>query len=396
MPRWMVALAVVLVLQTLAAYLTRLVPVLSPAFMAEFGWEESWIGYLTAANMAGAMCMLAGGMGLLRRMGGLLLLQASIFLGAAALLLFQFPYVAAALLASVLIGLSNGTGTPAGSAVLIRHRPAAHHNLVFSIRQAGVPLGGVAAGLAIPLLADWGGWRSALLVSALVTLALTALLLPLRRPIESPREPAPLRWPRLRDIGRPLRAAASSPELLRVTLVGGIFAIAQAAWFAFAVTYLVVALGYPLALAGLVFAVMQAASVVGRIALGLVADRASSEATLAVVAVLSAAATALFGLATPDWPLWSIMLLSAVGGATVSGWNGVQVAEVTRRAPRELLAEAVAGSTIVVFASNMLAPLLFAAFVAATRRFDIAFAAAGACSLLCLPLLLRRPKTRRA
>ena len=82
MPRWMAALAVVVVLQTLAAYLTRLVPVLSPAFMAEFGWEESWIGYLTAANMAGAMCMLAGGMGLLRRMGGLLLLQASILIGA--------------------------------------------------------------------------------------------------------------------------------------------------------------------------------------------------------------------------------------------------------------------------------------------------------------------------
>jgi len=40
-----------------------------------------------------------------------------------------------------------------------------------------------------------------------------------------------------------------------------------------------------------------------------------------------------------------------------------------------------------VFASNMLAPMLFAAFVAATGRFDLAFLIAGLCSLLALPLL---------
>ncbi len=46
MPTWIVAIAVILVLQTAAAFLTRLIPVASPAFMAEFGWDQSWIGYL--------------------------------------------------------------------------------------------------------------------------------------------------------------------------------------------------------------------------------------------------------------------------------------------------------------------------------------------------------------
>ena len=50
-----------------------------------------------------------------------------------------------ALLASVLIGLSNGTANPAGSEVLQRFTPPAHRNFVFSIKQAGVPLGGVIA-----------------------------------------------------------------------------------------------------------------------------------------------------------------------------------------------------------------------------------------------------------
>ena len=37
--------------------------------------------------------------------------------------------------------------------------------------------------------------------------------------------------------------------------------------------------------------------------------------------------------------------------------------------------------------SNMLAPVAFAAFVALTGRYDYAFFAAGAFSLICLPLL---------
>jgi nitrate/nitrite transporter NarK len=133
---------------------------------------------------------------------------------------------------------------------------------------------------------------------------------------------------------------------------------------------------------------MQAFGVVGRIVMGWIADNvASSTATLACLAVLSAAVTVLFGLVQADWPVWSLMALAAVAGVTVSGWNGVQIAEVAHRSPRGLVGETAAGSVILVFASNMLAPVAFAAFVAATGRFDVAFVIAGACSLLSLPLL---------
>lgn len=395
MPNWILALAVVLVLQTVAAFLTRLIPVVSPALMAEFRWDESWIGYLSAANIIGAMVVLLGGIGLMRSVGHLLTLQVTILVGAVALLLFQVPSIAFALLASALIGLSNGTSTPSGSAVLIRFTPAAHHNLAFSIRQAGVPLGGVAAGLIIPLLVDWLGWRAALTVSAAAAFALTSLMLPLRGAIDATRDPASLRWPGFADLAAPLRAAFATPDIRSIVLVGAVFSAAQSCWFTFAVTYLVVALGYPLALAGIVFAVMQAAGVFGRIALGIVADRTSSAATLAVVAMLSAVVTVTFAQARPDWPLWGMILIAAAAGATVASWNGIQVAETARRAPQAMLAEAIAGGVILVFAGNMLAPILFAAFVAATGRFDLAFMIAGACSLLCLPLLWRMHRRQK-
>ena len=387
-PAWLVAIAVILILQTASAYLSRLIPIASPAFMAEFGWDQSWIGYLAAANIVGALFVLFACVGLIRRMGSVLALQASLGIGAVSLILFHYPSVALALLASALIGLSNGTANPAGSEVLQRYTPRAHRNLVFSIKQAGVPLGGVIAGLSIPALIETFGWRSALAIAGAGALVAAALMLPFRSSIDGPRERTPSRRMSLADLAVPLRSLTGAPGLLRISIVGAVLSVAQSCWFTFAVTYLVVGLGLSLGVAGLVFAVMQAAGVAGRIAMGWIADRvASSTVTLAIVAVVSAAVTILFGLFQPDWPAWSLLALAAMAGATVSGWNGVQIAEVARRSPRHLVGETAAGSVILVFLSNMLAPIAFAAFVAATGRFDLAFVIAGACSLMCLPLL---------
>ena len=85
--------------------------------------------------------------------------------------------------------------------------------------------------------------------------------------------------------------------------------------------------------------------------------------------------------------MWALLLLAAVGGVAVSGWNGVQIAEVARRSPPGLVGETAAGSVILVFVSNMLAPVAFAAFVALTGRFDLAFMIAGVLTLVCVPLL---------
>ena len=127
---------------------------------------------------------------------------------------------------------------------------------------------------------------------------------------------------------------------------------------------------------------------VGRVLMGWIADHVvSSTTTLALASVASALSTVAFGLVTPDWPLWALMLLAAVGGIAVSGWNGVQIAEVARRSPPGLVGETAAGSVILVYASNMGGPVGFAAFVALTGRFDLAFMISGALTLLCLPLL---------
>ena len=212
----------------------------------------------------------------------------------------------------------------------------------------------------------------------------------LRRRIDPERPSIALRLVSLRwaDIVVPLRALSRAPGLWRMAWVGCLLAFPQAVWVTFAATYLVVAQGLSLSVAGLVFATMQATSVIGRMVMGWMADHAmSSTTTLALASVASALATVAFGFVTSDWPAWALLLLAAAGGIAVSGWNGVQIAEVARRSPPGHVAETAAGSVILVYASNMGGPVAFAAFVALTGRFDLAFMISGVLTLLCLPLL---------
>jgi MFS family permease len=400
MPTWFIAIGVILILQTVSATLGRLVPVAGPAFTKEFGWDESWVGYLTSANIVGALFVLTSGIGLMHRLGGVRALQLSLLAGAASLLLYLVPSIALALLASALVGLGNGTANPAGSEVLTRFTPPEHRNLVFSIKQAGVPLGGVVGGLAIPPLIEAMGWRLAAVVVAAACMAATLLTWPFQSRIDPPpdqRVQYKLVSFRLTDVMVPLRSLSRGDRLWRASWVGALLAVPQAAWVTFVVTYLVVALGQSLSTAGLVFAVMQASSVLGRVSLGWIADHvASSNTTLAIASLGSAVSTILLGLSTPAWPVWAFVVLSAFAGIAVSGWNGVQIAEVARRSPPELIGEAAAGSVILIFVANMLTPVAFAAFVAVTGRYDVAFLVSAAFSLVCLPLLWGLDRTIEA
>lgn len=391
-PAWIAPVAAILVLQTATSFLSRIIPIVSPSLIQEFGWNNGWVGYLAAINTAGSLFILMVGTGLIRRIGSIRSVQWGALTGAISMALFLSPAVALAAAASFIIGLGYGVSSPAGSEILQRYSPPSIRNLVFSVKQAGVPLGGVIAGLTIPLLAEWAGWRIALLAAALLVFGMAAPTWRLGRAVDAPSAPAqPWRATlSLRNIMTPIRSLREGHDAGRLAAVGGLLAATQSCWFTFTVAYLVDRLDLSLSLAGLIFAVMQAAGVAGRIVFGWLADRiGSARLALALAAVGSAATTALLALSTQAWPLWALMLLAAGAGATAAGWNGVQIAEMARRAPEGKVGEAAAGSTLFVYLANTVAPVAFAAYVAATGRYDVAFMAAALCSLGALFLLAR-------
>src|SRR3546814_8692300 len=163
-PNWRMPVAAIFTLQTTSAFLNRLIPIIGPAMSDEFGWSGSSVGYLTASNSMGGLIILVAGSALLKKIGGMRVLQLALLVGAASMALLLLPNLGIALAACLIMGLSNGAANPAGSEVLQRFSPPGKRHLMFSIKQAGVPLGGVIAGLMVPAVVALAGWRIALFV----------------------------------------------------------------------------------------------------------------------------------------------------------------------------------------------------------------------------------------
>ena len=395
-PAWLVPVVAIFTLQTLSAFLSRLIPIVAPVMAEEFGWHGSSIGYLSASNAVGGLVILLISPFVLRQVGGTRMLQITLFLGAACLSLFWLPSVGVVLAACFLMGMSNGAANPAGSEVLQRFSPPSMRNLLFSLKQAGVPLGGMMAGLLVPLLIALSSWRAALVVCALMVIVPTVLTWHLNARLDEKKDPTEPRqrpvslWQSVQRFKMPLTSLVHNPGLLRMAVVGSLFAVPQSCWFAFTVVYLVDSLGYSLSMGGLVFAVMQVGGVIGRVLLGWLSDYLrSATLTLWFAALFSALTTVLMGFTTAEWPVWMVITVAFVAGCSAASWNGVQIAEVARRAPSNLISETAAGAAILVSLVNIAAPTAFAMTVAASGRYDIAFFCVGVSALLVLAVLPR-------
>jgi MFS family permease len=391
---WIGPLATIVVIQMTATILARMAPTLAPPLLQSLDWPESMVGVLGALNTLGAVLFLLLGAPLLRRLGSIRSLQFGLAVGVLGALGLVVPADLGPVLGVLLLGLAYGPSISAGSDVLHRVSPPRRRNLIFSIKQAGVPVGGVLAGFLLPVMAGWIGWRSTMVLTGGVALLTIAAVQPMRGRLDVSRDAGqslrPGAFLSVENLLRPLSVLRLTPALRRMGLAGAFLAVGQGAWFSFLVTYCVVSLGQSLTTAGAIFAANQAVSIGGRLLLGWLSDQVvSGIAVLRIAAVTSAATTALLALSGPGWPVWSLFLLTGLSGITVTSWNGVQNAEIARLAPPGLVAETVSGAIMMVFLGYILGPLAFAAIVGATGRYDIAFGLTAAVTLLAWPALRR-------
>ena len=362
---WLRPLAAMLLVQVTSAFLSRLVPTIAPVLQDERGISESLIGYLAGFATVGSILFLLAGGPMMRRLGPVRSLQWGLIASGLGIALIAAPQTAALFAGMVLVGLGYGPSAPAGTDVLQRYAPAQHRSLIFSIKQAGVPLGGVIAGLALPAIVAVFDWRYCLVFAALVVAASVLAVQPMRSAIDAGRDTSQtvalsafLSWS---NIMAPLRTVFASPAVARIGMTGSTLAITQGAWFAFLVTFLVSEAGLSLTQAGFLFAVMQATGIPGRILLGYIADRAKSgRVTLMLVGVVSALTSLALALIKPGLPMPLLIAFFAVAGVTVSSWNGVQLAEVARLSPRAALQDTSSGATVLIFLGYVVGPAGFA------------------------------------
>jgi MFS family permease len=394
LPAWVAPLAATVLIQTTLAYLSRLIPTLAPVLTTAAGLTPDAVGYLAAAGTAGSMLFLAAGNPLIARFGPIRALQAGLAISIIGVLILIWPTGAVLYVSSVLAGVGYGPSAPAASDVLLRLSPARHRSLIFSLKQAGVPLGGVLSGLTLPALYAATGLSVTMVVVALIPFVTILIAQPVRHEVDAERDRTQSTAISLllspANILAPFRVMGSSAMLPRLTLAGAFLACGQGALFAFLVTYLNDGLGLDLVTSGGVFAMTQLTGIPGRIGLGWLADRRGSGLpVLRLLSLLSAATIAIYAV-TPQWPVFALILLSAVAGVTVSSWNGIQLAEVAREAPKGRVGETTSGATLVIFLGYVFGPALFGLLLAVTGGYRVPFLVTAALS--CAAALTLAPR----
>ncbi len=384
-----------LVQQTVITFASNAVPVLLPPIANAFQINPGALGIFTSILFGFGIATSVASGGFILRYGAFRTSQFALTMAGLGLLLCGLGWLWLFPVAAMCLGIGMGPSTPASSHILARFSTPSSAPLVFSIKQTGVPFGGMLAGLTLPFAVAVGGWQSGLLAGALLCWLLALLLWPAHRVYDDDRQPN--RRISLADVGLALRTTVSSRNMAELAFAGFAFSGLQVAFTSYYVAYLVEDGGRSFAEAGEMLAWASAMAIAGRIFWGSLAGRVlPSRPLLAFLAWAMVAATVGIALLAPETPrLWVIAAGLFMGATTVS-WNGVHLAEVARLAPRGNASLATAGVLFCCFSGLLVLPGAFGAIVAVTGNYDLGFYVAAAPTLIAGIILLRRTKTSEA
>jgi predicted MFS family arabinose efflux permease len=296
-------------------------------------------------------------------------------------------------LASAVIGLGYGVITPSSSHLLARFTSVTNRNLVFSIKQAGVPAGALLAAAALPPLAVAAGWRTSLMVLAAATAMLAVGLQFRREQLDDDRDP------HAKLIDQPIAGVAAvwkHAALRPFSIAGGCFSAVQVCLSTFTVVLFVEEIGFGLVAAGLVLAASQVGGVAGRVFWGWLADRLRDcNLALTILTLVMTLACALVIPVSAAWPMILIYALFFILGSTSSGWNGAFLAEVACLSPRHTVSATTGASLLFVNSGSIVGASVFTNVYALTGAYAWAFGflmVPSAAGLACL--LAARRATR--
>lgn len=386
-------LAAAVLVQMLATVAIFTVPVLGPEIAASVGAPPEHVGVYTALAYvfaATGATLLAGS---IRRWGAVRMSQACALMVAAGLAAAAGGGFAALALSAAVLGIAYALPIPTASHLLVRHTPERLHNLLFSIRQLGVPLGGMAAGALVPWLAILAGWRVGILFLTVPALVLALALQPLRARYDADRDPT---RPILRgSIGGTLGLFWRRPALGRLATAGFFYAGLEVAAAIFMVTYLAAVAGASLVEGGLALAALQVGGLSGRLALGLVADHIRDRRLMLGGLGLATATFAVgLTLAAPAGLTPPLLALCFAFGFTGGGWTGVGIAESARAVPPDDVVAATGAMTFAMFSGVIVCPAVASMAVSLTGHYNLAYLlpAAGAVIGAILLLIAKAPR----
>lgn len=377
-PLW--PLLATMAMQTLATMAAYSVPALAPAIARDLGIDGALAGYFVSTVYGVGIVSSLLAADLIHRHGAVRLGQAVLAATLAMLLISASGSLAALALGAIVLGSAYGLTAPVSTHLLVPRTPPQIVNLVLSIRQIGVPLGGTLGALLLPPLALRLGWQNAFLLQALPAALLLLLLEIPRRGWDHATTAGPgEREGGLRQI---VSLMSGSGELKRLTFASFVFSGLQLSFVAFTAVQLTSRAGFGLVAAGQALAAYQLSGVVTRPIWGWIADRWIPARTILVfhglVMGVAALAAGQFG---PGWPVTSVLLVCAIAGATASGYTGLAYAEFARLGG-ERRTEATGLGSAAMFGGVLVLPSLGAALVTMSGSYALTYGVLGVAAIL--------------
>jgi len=260
--------------------------------------------------------------------------------------------VSAALFAAGALGACVQAAS--GRAVMGWFEPS-QRGLALGIRQTGVPLGGAAAALVLPVCLSLGGLHAALAaLAAALFVAAAAGAVWLRDPARPP------------DPGGSERPPLADPRIWRLCWASGLLYVALGSLIGFAVLFLHSERGVSTQVAAAMLAAVQVIGAGLRLVAGRWSDRVGTRlgplrrlgfalaAASAVVAVLASA------------PLVLLVPAIVVAGSLSQSWNGLSFTAAAELAGYARSGAALGLQQASLSLSSVVTPVAFAAIVAAT------------------------------
>ena len=393
-----IALGLTLGLQTLATMAAFSLASMAPAVALDLAIDGNLIGLFVAAVYGVGILSAVGSVTFIRaygpaRVGQFVMLSVLLMLlvsGAATSVIDGLLGLA---LAALVMGAGYGATAPISTAVLVPRTPLQRRNLVLSIRQIGVPLGGVLAALVVPVVAAAAGWRAALLLQLLPVAIMMLALGWVRADWDADaKQHRSLRglW---QSVGwRQLLAPLANQAIARLSFTSFCFTGIQLCFVAFLVVQLTNDRQLELVTAARFLALYQIAGVVSRPIWGWLADRLLSARIILIgQGLVITFATLAAGFIDPDWPLSAITVLCIAAGISAAGYTGIAYGEYARLGGARGT-EATALGSAAMFAGVLVLPAVFSLITAATGDYLIAYSGLAALAFIsALSLALSKP-----
>lgn len=265
-------------------------------------------------------------------------------------------------------GFGYGAINPA-TTVLANPSNARRRALVMSVKQAGVPAGGIAAGAVLPILALSFGWRYAFGLSMFVCLIVAISIAMRGGYVARSTRPA-------HNTQRPERRLRLPLGYVFGLLIAGV----QVSIFAFTAVYLVDVRGYSTASAGLGVSTLLLGGVFGRLFWGWLSDLFARHRLLVLEVVGLLGAACLICLNVTPAPFVPLTLVCL--GVCSVGWNGVYIAVVAESSEWDQIGRSTGMSLALINAGAITFPLLVGALVNWTSNWTVGLIFLAGLSLL--------------